>query len=38
MKRTKMSPRKDKKVFTKTALRMNVRNAPTYNMRGGIRL
>lgn len=36
--RKKMSKRKDRKVFTKTADRSNVKNYKNTSMRGGIRL
>ncbi len=38
MKRNKMKKRKSKRLFTKTAQKVNSRNNPaSYNMRGGIR-
>lgn len=36
--RTKMSPSKDKKVFTQTAKKTKAINVTPKNMRGGIRL
>lgn len=38
MKRKKMSSRKSKRVFSKTAKRVNARNLLARPMRGGIRL